>query len=236
MKLSKIFFALTISIGLTSCNNTETKTSSIELDKKIYTQAINLGDFTTAAQAIHSILAKDSTQKSYLDTLVNVYYSAHMYMQTLKACEKWNSLYPATENILRIKGSSFEIIGAVDSAYEAYDKLYLMAPKTKHLFKVALYELLMGKEKGFEKLTKVREAKDLETDSVEIFWQEQNYMQFVKLNAALAWLDAAMLTKSGNIAGAKKGLETAVMLDPNFEMARYYVDNLNKQAQGQPRR
>lgn len=231
MKLQSIIVGICSVFILASCNNQPSGPSAIETQKKVYKQATELGDFMTAASSLQMILALDSSQKNYLDTLANVYYTAHLYAPALKTCEKWNKTNAPSENILRIKGSSYEIIGNIDSAYEAYDKLFLMNPKNKYLFKVALFELLLGKQTGFAKLDKVRAAKDLAQDSVEIFWQEQNFMQYVKLNAALTWLDAAMQIKSGNIPAAKKGLEMALLLDPNFEMARYYVDNFNKPPQ-----
>lgn len=236
MNLKYILIGL---LGLTiwtSCRNGSDEAEDIELELKVYRQAADMGDLMTAAASLQKVLVLDSTRKEYLDTLANIFYTGRNYGATLKACQKWMAKFGPSESILRLKGSTYELLNVVDSAYEAYDRLYLMAPKTKYLFKTALFDLLLEKQSGFEKLEKVRKAKDLATDSVEIFWSEQNYMQYVKLNAALAWLDAAMMIKGGNVAGAKKGLETAFQLDPGFEMVRYYLQSMSKQPGGQPQR
>lgn len=236
MNLKYIFLGLFGITVLASCQSGNDTAEDIQLEMKVYRQAADMGDFLTASASLQKVLVLDSTRKEYLDTLANIYYTIRNYGAALKACQKWNAQYGPSENIMRIKGSTYEMTGEIDSAFEAYDKLYLMTPKTKYLFKTALFDLLIGREKGFEKLEKVRKSKELETDSVEIFWSEQNFMQYVKLNAALAWLDAAMMIKGGNVAGAKKALETANQLDPRFEMVRYYLQNMNKPNPGQNQR
>lgn len=232
-RISALFFAslVLLSMGIlgSGCDEKKPVESKSDTEFKVYRQAVELGDFITAINCINHILATDSTHKEYWDTLANLYYTSRMYMPALKTCQKWVSKYGYTTNILRIKGSSYEIIGEVDSARETYDKLYLMEQnRPAWLFKTALMHLQSGNQEGLRQMEEVRNAKNIKSDSVELFWQEQNYMQYVKLEAAIHWYDAFLAMQQRNIAKAKDGLIKAVKTDPNFAMARYYLENFEK--------
>lgn len=60
----------------------------ISRNEEIYRKAVEIEDWDVARMAIFNILAIDSNNHDYYDTLANLYYDSKDYPQALNSCEK----------------------------------------------------------------------------------------------------------------------------------------------------
>jgi tetratricopeptide (TPR) repeat protein len=240
MKMKNLFWIIFPLAMITSCKESKQEVDKqiFDFEKRVYRQSVEMGDFATAVKSLHGMLVADSTQKEYWDTLANLYYTGKVPGAALKTCEYYIKHFPTNESILKTKASTNELIHQFDSASEGYDKLYLMSngQKSKYLFKVAHCQFyLQNYAKANELLKKVMAAKDVTSDSIDIFWEQENYTQFVNLKAAAYYLDGLLDLNAGKMADAKAKFQMSVAAYPRFEMMNYAVQNFERMIQ-QPRR
>lgn len=123
-------------------NNTG-KPSALEMNKSIYKQALNYGDYNTAIYAVYQIMALDANAAGYRDTLAYLYFNKGSYVQALLV---GNEIMADNENnagILEVVALSEQNLGLVKDALSSYEKLNKLQPDIYNLYTIATLQFAL---------------------------------------------------------------------------------------------
>lgn len=217
-------------ITATSCNNTGSDGVSpqMELHKKVYKAATDIGDLPTAINSLRYIIALDTANPNLLDTLANLYYTVGQVQQAIKVCDQFGAKYPLTEKIMETKQLSFEKLGMLDSAYAMADKLFLKTEKLKYVYRQGYYKIQMGDKRGFEYLQKVIDTKGPIKDSTEMRFGRDAVAQMVPIKAAAYFIIGSTLGQLRKHAEAKENFKLALKEFPDFYYAAQLLQNYDQ--------
>lgn len=227
--LSLLFFMLLAVVihHAEAQENTDIRNSVVyRIQKGIYNRALKYNDMTAATTALYNMCVMESQNDSLLFSLGYLYFENQKYLSAALTLTDVLMLNPENVSALEIKALSLEQIGAKDKALEDYESLYLKTNNINFLYKMAVFQF---------DLQRYREAKtnidimlsNKEADSIKYYFpNKDNQQQEVVMRASLHNLKGMVAKSEGNPDEAKKQFAIALEIDPEFEMARNNLTEL----------
>ena len=126
----KNYFLLLLSFYFMSATGQKIyKKDLLDLEKKVYKQALNNFDLDAAKNATCRIIALEGEQSSYLDTLAFIYFNQKNYLSCLKISDK---ILQKGEKlpVLELKAVSLENLNFPKEAIAAYEKVFQQKKRT----------------------------------------------------------------------------------------------------------
>jgi tetratricopeptide (TPR) repeat protein len=236
MKYYILAITLFVSVGL--FGQTETKEVSKNLPTAgqilsnhyamTYQAGVRYNDYAIAKHALYNILVENPQNDSILYSLSLLYFQTQQYASAALTANDVLSLKPNNISALEIAAVSFENIGAVDKALEAYESLYLKTDEFNALYKMAFiqYDLKKyGESKiNADILLSKKEANELTITFTTADKTEKEYL----VKVPLINLKGLVAEAEGNKPAAKVFFEQTLKLAPDFEMAKQNLARVNK--------
>jgi tetratricopeptide (TPR) repeat protein len=138
-----LFYCILCSAGLlASCrqsisDKTPQESAEASHDIAVYHQAIKFGDMGTAIHAMHSLIARDTTQRNYYDTLAILYYHSQNYPQAIQAAQMILEKNQDDKNMLEVAAHSYQALNRQDLAVPFYEHLAEVTKETKYVYDIA---------------------------------------------------------------------------------------------------
>lgn len=231
--LKKIKSALVLSISalllFSSCTDEKKQEEkAIEHDKKVYHQAVEYGDVGTAIYAIHSLLARDTSNISYYDTLSMLYFESRNYPQAVQAAQKALTKDPNNQKLMQVMANSYKYMGRGDVALPYFLKLSELSSDPQFAYEAAVIEFY-GKQypEAESAINKLMNSPSSENYSVSVP-SGQGKEQPVPLRAALYNLLGYIKQNQGKTDEAKTAYQKALDLYPEFILAENNLNELKK--------
>jgi tetratricopeptide (TPR) repeat protein len=168
---------------------------------------------------MYSMIAMDPNDDSLKMSLCYYYFDQNQFASSLFVSRDLLARYPDNIDALKINAMSLENMGARDKAIEAYETLYLKSNDIGVLYQVALMQFEMERyaECGtnLDIIINNPQAKTLKLS----FNKSETEQQEVSLEAACYNMKGMLENQQGNKEEAKKNLQKAIELEPDFTLA-----------------
>ena len=213
---------------------TDPATAVISQYKMIYAQSIKYGDFSSASVAVFGILANDTANLGWKDTLAILFFARQAYSQALEIGKEVYSKQPDNTRILELIAVSEENLGDSKDALGYYEQLYAKTKDLYHLYQIISlqYELKRLAECSSninDMVADPRSAKEEITLSI-----GQNQQQKVFYKAAALNIRGVMARELKQDDVAEQSFTQALQVNPDFALAKANLDELHKAKQGTP--
>lgn len=223
----KYFILTTIALSAGLFSNAQTKqkpvASNINPHIRVYNQAMNGGDFTTATVALNYFLTERGFENDYTDTLAILYMQQGAYPQ----CYYWASKRLETKKddnlLLEMKGICLDKLQQPKEAIDIFEKLFAKTQSPYHAYK--LMELQYGIKRLSECLSTAIAAEKLtfKPDYLMTYsFGQQTGRTY--LQAGVYNIHGLALYDLDKKAEAKEYFRKALSLDSSFALAKQNLE------------
>jgi tetratricopeptide (TPR) repeat protein len=203
------------------------KEEAISIEKKIIAKAKRIGDPVVASFSMYKLIALEGENSTYKDSLTYMYYSAGKYGSCFMMANEVLKRDPKNEDILELKASSLESLGALDKAMEVYAELFKLSNNNYHGYNLSKLQLSIKKfEDAYTTIKKVEGLNDSGKVSV-TFSINQTHTQQIELLAAIPYLKGLIEEELDKNDEAKLSYQKALKIQPEFVLAKEKLDRLN---------
>lgn len=201
--------------------------TTIAFEKQKLNQAKAYNDDTVITATIYNIIALEGPSSTYKDTLAYRYFSSRKFVSCFLVTNDLLKSKPDNLDLLEMNAASLESMGALDKAHEVYVNLLSKKNDNYHGYKLAGIEFRMNKnEEAYATIKKAATLK--EVGEIQITFQvNQNFNQNIDLKAAISYLEGLIAESLNKQAEAKIAYEKAIVLSPEFMLAKSKLELLN---------
>ena len=191
--------------------------ADIDLQKKIYRQAMQYGDLGVAINAVYDILALGG-EANYKDTLAYLYFNAGNNVQAILVADDILAEQPNNATMLEITAISQQNLGLAKEALANYEKLYALSPDIYHMYSIATlqYSLKRFGECG-NTIDQILKAED-NVKPIKIS-NSNGQSQEVPIKAACLNMLGVMALELKQTDVALKSFQEALKVAPDFALA-----------------
>ena len=162
-------------------------------DKAILAHADIMKDPYTTLYATNSLLAYDTGNLKYTDTIAQLYGKLGMGEQAMKAAQKVLAKQPDNVTMIEILAGGYMALGNSDKAAELCEKLFDKTNKPKYLFNLGMIQIQdHAKDRDFsaaeKTVSKIENHPDFLKDSAKVQTDAGGPLQNVPLNACALYL------------------------------------------------
>lgn len=204
------------------------QTQLYKLYQMKYVFAMKYNDGEVAKDALYSMIAMDPNDDSLKMSLCFYYFDQNQFASSLFVSRDLLARYPDHIDALKINAMSLENMGVRDKAIDAYETLYLKTNDIGILYQVALLQFELERytecDTNLDIIIKNPQAKALKLS----FAKNEKEQQEVSLEAACYNMKGMLEKQKGNKEEAKKNLQKAVELEPEFTLASQNLNDINK--------
>ena len=202
----------------------------------VYKKARAIGDNSTAIHSLYYLLATEPKAANYTDTLAYLYLDAGAYSQAYRLAESILQQNVNDNLALEIKGLSAIQLQDPVVGLESYSTLYERTAQVSYGFRKL--QLQYGLRRLGESVTTAEQlltklpAQDKTQISVEK--ADNKSSQKVTLKAGILYLQGLSLEALKEKDKAVAALQTALQINPDYEMAKQKLNSLLAEAKPKP--
>lgn len=211
----------------TACQNTEQDVMADAQihDIRMYHQAMALGDYIAAIQATHSLLARDSSQTQYYDTLAMLYYRSGSYPQAAQVAVLMLQKNPKSQKYLEVLARSYQAGGKIDQAAHYYQQLRELTGDPNYDYQLASLNYNAGRMDQAEAIiNKIFSTPQIDTAHVKLY-TDNGAEQVVHLKAAALNILGSIKYRQRKPDEARQAFTQALQIDSSFELAKNNLKN-----------
>jgi tetratricopeptide (TPR) repeat protein len=205
--------------------------TSADMYKKVYEMAVKYADMATAVNAAYYILAQNPDDVAWKDTLAGLYFSMQAFPQALQLSSEVLAKQPDNRRMLELQAIAFQAVGDAKSSLEMYEKLHKLTRSLYHLYQIAVLQYGLKRvgecEASLDQIIAAPEAAN-ETINITSGSNARPLRRDVKLKAAALNVKGVLFKDKGDKANAKKLFEEALKIEPEFELAKNNMEELDK--------
>ncbi len=223
MKKNVVYMFLILMISTTMIGYSQTKAKDspeYERQLNVYKLAKRYNDVTAIRTAIYQIIAIDTDEKAWLDTLAMFYFEYDQFGAAALVSNDAISLDPDNLLALELNAISMENIGLKENAVTRYQSLYIKEPSLNLLYKIAFlnYEL----ERFTECETVINQVLDDAESMIEKvnFQGDNDQIIEVTMHTAIRNLLGLLRIEQGKTDEAIKIFEEILYQHPNFSLVK----------------
>jgi tetratricopeptide (TPR) repeat protein len=219
--MKKFLFIASGVIIMASCaNGNKHKEKMHAYYKSVYDNALRLGDINVAVQAVYDIIANDSTQTTYYDTLAILYLNTSNTGSTYLATRESLKYKPNNEKMLALAAEYAKNLGMADTAAMWYRKAFVASNKLLYLYDLAQLQYNTGDYTGADATADMMiKSAASDTEMVKIFYDKDNW-QSVPVKAAAYNVKATVFMQMGSKEVCLRYLDEALKVFPDFKVAK----------------
>lgn len=190
-----------------------------------YSLAAQWNDFQTAKDALYDMIVENPGNDSLLFTLAYYYYENQQYAPSLLINQELLARQPKNLNYLEMAAVSAEQLGVKEKALQNYESLYLLSNNINTLYKISFLQYDMKRLN--EALTNVDIILSKpEAATTKVYYNDAAGKQKeYAMKVSVLTLKGLILIEKGEKPAAKKALDEALAIAPDFALAK---ENLAK--------
>lgn len=205
---------------------------ALALKKKVYRNALALGDLNVAKYAVHEIIAMSPEDTPWKDSLAIIYFQMQGYAPAYQLANNILGKQPDNITMKEVKAGSLNAMGLGKEALKEYEELYPKTQSIDHLYQIAnLQYHLKRMGECAETVVAVLQHPDAKTKKTNVFAGETT--QSILFAAAATNIQGMLLYSLGKKEEAKAAFTKALELSPEFLLAKGNLEALAKEGAGQ---
>ncbi len=193
-----------------------------------YVFGMKYNDKDVAKNALYSMIAMDPNDDSLKMVLCYYYFDQNQFASSLFVSADLLSRYPDNIDALRINAMSYENMGVRDKAIDAYETLYLKTNDVGVLYQASLLQFELERytecNTNLDIIIKNPQSKALKLS----FSKNDKEQQEISLEAACYNMKGMLAKQQGNKEEARKQLQKAIEVEPEFALASQNLKELDK--------
>lgn len=202
----------------------DTKQQTYQERRVVLDRALQYGDLAVATQATHDILALGNEFSHYRDSLALLYFQRAAWPQVIAVTSDILTSKPKELGPLELRAVAYQTIGRPKESLTDYEALFALTQSPYHQYEIAALQYTMRRlgecAMTLDALMQNPAIKDLE-----IRISTNQSQQSVPMKAACRNMAGVLLMDQGKRDEAKKAIEEALAIFPEFELAK---NNLNE--------
>lgn len=215
----KILIPVLLLVFLISCTNESTKSKHIHY-VKVYENALNMGDVDVAINACYQIIANDSNQNNYYDSLLALYLNTRNEGSTFLAARNSLKYRPNNFKITLVAAEYAKKLGMADTAINYYQRTYTLDKKLEYIYNIAQVQYNMGNDAGAEKSAdQIISDPNSEKETIMLSLDKNNPQQ-IPLKAAALNIKGTIFIGMGSKEIALRYFNDALAIAPDFIIAK----------------
>ncbi len=185
-----------------------------------YRRSMQYNDYATAKSALMKMITIDNQNDSLLVNLANIYFEQREWISAVMAAKDAKAINSNNVAAHQIEAYGLQYLGAKQKAAEAFESYYLVSNEKEALYQLSLLQLELKKYKECD--TNVNILLQDETylaNKVTVEGTDGKQVQ-IPMKAVIYNLKGVMESIQGNTAEAKKDINKALEIAPNFKIAQ----------------
>lgn len=229
-----IFLMASVGVAVLFFNDVNAQSKEIrntqlyKLYQMKYVFGMKYNDGEVAKDALYSMIAMDPNDDSLKMVLCYYYFDQNQYASSLFVSRDLLSRNPDNIDALKINAMSLENMGVRDRATDAYESLYLKSNDIGVLYQAALLQFELERysecSTNLDIILKAPESKEIKLN----FQNSEHGQQQVPLEAAAYNMKGMLQKQQGNKEEARKNLQKALEIAPDFALASQNLADLDK--------
>ena len=185
-----------------------------------------MGDVNVAINACYSIIANDSTQTNYYDTLVYLYLNTSNQGSTYLAARRCLKYHPEDAKMNKLAANYAKALGMPDTAIMYYNKTFVLDNKLENLYDVAQIQYNMGNDAGAETTADIIiNSPNSEKEKILIAIDKET-TQEVTAKAAALNIKGIVFIQLGQKEIALRYFNESIMASPEFKLPKQNRDDI----------
>lgn len=226
LKTLLVLFLMLVASWSSSAQDVK-ESASYKQEKAVYQLGSRYADVEIARNAIYNLMAIDPSDVSLLDSLAYMYYDYQKFTSCLLVCIDIIKMNPDHLPALEMSGVAYESLGLKDKALTSYESIYLRNNSVLTLYKIAILQLDLNRQG--ESMTNVGILLEKEaTKEAKVSINTQQGPSQISLTAAVYNLKGLIESSQDQKEGARTSFQEALKLEPDFEIAKKNLANLDK--------
>jgi tetratricopeptide (TPR) repeat protein len=202
---------------------------TVEPEEVIYNKAVKYGDYEAAKNAMYSLIQKHPENKSYLDSLVRLYFSLGAYPQCILAGTDFlQGADTGNTTIMELVAISNGSISRNKEALEMWDRLWKKTGNAQYAYQIAVNQYVLKRYgECAQTIDIILKDPAAEKEQVNIS-ADQNKSQKVAMKAAANNLLGVIQKELSLPEKAKESFAAALKISPDFELAKSNLEAMNQ--------
>jgi tetratricopeptide (TPR) repeat protein len=238
MKMNKLIMTVALALMATVTvfgqteqpvqQDTESNRKRNESDRKVYQLALRYNDLPAARVKLLELIERNPTNLQFSETLSSLYFESGQYTSAAISALDILETNEKSVTALEIAAYSLEQLGAMDRALPNFERHYLLTGNLFSLYKTAYMQYSLNRHEeainSINMLVKNSKASDEKVG----FPKEDNSQQEVSLKAAALNLKGMVYMYQKNKNEAREAITQALELQPDFELAKENLKEIQK--------
>ena len=203
------------------------ESAGYQQQKAVYELGLKYADVSIARNSLYNLIALDPDDASLLDSLAYMYYEYQQFTSCLLVCLDVLKRNPDNIPALEMSAISYDNLGLKDKALTSYESIYLRNNSVYTLYRIAVLQLDLNRHT--ESMTNVNILLEKEeTKETKIPVNTEQGSRQISLEAAVYNLKGLVEADQGNKEAARASYQQAMSLEPDFEMPKNNLAELDK--------
>lgn len=237
MKKTILGLSLIGALALTGCSNNTSHlnangvdTALVQYHEKVFKQAFENNDISTAIAELNHIIVLDTTRINYMDSLTRYYLLDQNLIGAKRYADKVVAAQPENIEFLEIAALIDQQSNNSEAAIAKLRKIYNSKQDAKYLYSIAANQLSVENYRGVDAtIAEIKAHPDFASGAVRIDFQANDGgVQFINLDAATYYLEGFRYAQSGDKKQALQFLNRALKLNPDFQRAMLITQEVVK--------
>ncbi|MDN3689334.1 tetratricopeptide repeat protein [Cyclobacterium jeungdonense] len=197
-----------------------------EVDNRIYSLAMRYNDVSVAKIKLYELMERNPRNLSYAETLASLYFEMEQYgsaaLVSLDILERNDKSLTGLE----VAAFSLEQLGALERALPHFESLHLLSGDLFSLYKTGYLQYTLKKYEEALNSVNMLIKDNKSTEQKLNFPTGENNMQEVSMAAAAQNLKGLIYKDQGSTEEARAAFEEALVLSPEFQLAKENLGEL----------
>ena len=215
MKKKFFYIIIFLFIGFDSLS----QKNDFEIQKSIYEKAKAYNDPSVAISALYNMVAIQPDNVLLKDSLMREYLAISQWAPTYMISREILAIQPNNLFALEVSCISLQNLGLKQQALNEYESLYLKTDRIDVLYTISFIQFELGNFN--ESLTNldILMNKDMTQEMTVSVSKDENNRQEIPIKAQLNYLKSLIYIEQKNIELARKSLNDALSISPEFQNA-----------------
>ena len=215
MKKKFLYIIIFLFIGFDSLS----QKNDFEIKKSIYEKAKAYNDPSVAISALYNMVAIQPDNVMLKDSLMREYLAISQWAPTYMISREILDIQPNNLFALEVSCISLQNLGLKQQALNEYESLYLKTDRIDVLYTISFIQFELGNFN--ESLTNldILMNKDMTQEMTVSVSKDENNRQEIPIKAQLNYLKSLIYIEQKNIELARKSLNDALSISPEFQNA-----------------
>ena len=193
----------------------------------IYQKAQQYSDALVKKQALYELLILNNRDTAVLRGLAELYYNSRQFTSSILVGLDFLEKHPGNMIATEIVALSYEQLRLYDKAIEYYQPIWLQTDNVNVLYQIAYLQYSLKRYAEATNNLDIVDSKLGADEKIQLNTSSGTVQQ-VTFKAAVINLRALIAADQGKTDEAKKLLNQALALSPDFEAAKTKLESLNK--------